>query len=68
MRELKSAFWGVIAISIFLSPGLARAQGNFKQSTNALHSLWKAEGASNVVYLLGSIHLLRKKGFKVTQL
>jgi uncharacterized protein len=63
MRKLKSAVWGVIAVSIFLTPALARAQGNLKQSTNALHCLWKAEGASNVVYLLGSIHLLQATNY-----
>jgi len=63
MRKLKSVFWGIVAVSIFLSPALLKAQGNLKQSTNALHCLWKAEGASNVVYLLGSIHLLQATNY-----
>lgn len=63
MRKLKSAVWGIIAISVFLTPALVKAQGNFKQSTNVLHCLWKAEGASNVVYLLGSIHLLQATNY-----
>jgi uncharacterized protein YbaP (TraB family) len=32
-------------------------------STNALHSLWRVEGRSNVVYLLGSVHLLKEKDY-----
>jgi len=63
MRKLKSAFWAVITISIFLSPALTKAQGTLKQSANTLHCLWKAEGASNVVYLLGSIHLLQATNY-----
>jgi uncharacterized protein YbaP (TraB family) len=63
MRKLISVFWGLIAATIFLSPGLLRAQGNPKPSANALHCLWKAEGASNVVYLLGSIHLLQATNY-----
>jgi len=59
MRKLKSTVWGIVAIALFLSPELAKAQGSAKPSTNALHCLWKVQGASNVVYLLGSIHLLR---------
>ena len=62
MRKFKSVVWGIIALSLFLSPELARAQGNFKQSA-ALHCLWKAQGASNVVYLLGSVHLLQASNY-----
>jgi len=63
MRKFKSAVWRVTALSILLSPGFVRAQETFKQSTNALHCLWKAQGASNVVYLLGSIHLLQATNY-----
>jgi hypothetical protein len=60
MRKFKSAVWGIIALSICLSPELAKAQASFKQpASTPLHSLWKAQGTSNVVYLLGSIHLLK---------
>ncbi|HWC58118.1 MAG TPA: TraB/GumN family protein, partial [Verrucomicrobiae bacterium] len=62
MRKFKSVVWGIIALSLFLSPELARAQGNFKQPA-ALHCLWKAQGASNVVYLLGSVHLLQASNY-----
>ena len=58
MRKFKAAVWGIIALSIFLIPGLSRAQANLQQP-GALHCLWKAQGASNVVYLLGSVHLLK---------
>src|SRR6185312_14560518 len=63
MRKFKSAVWRVTALSILLSAGFVRAQETFKQSTNALHCLWKVEGASNVVYLLGSIHLLQATNY-----
>jgi uncharacterized protein YbaP (TraB family) len=64
MRKFKSAFWGIIAISILLTPELAKAQGNFKlPSSSALHSLWKAQGTSNVVYLLGAVHLLQATNY-----
>jgi len=63
MRKLKSAFWGIVTVSIFLTPAFVNAQENLKQSTSALHCLWKAEGASNVVYLLGSIHLLQATNY-----
>lgn len=58
MRKLKTAFRGTIGLFVFLIPALAGAQGNLQQPS-ALHCLWKAQGASNVVYLLGSIHLLK---------
>ncbi len=58
MRKLKTAFCALARLFIFLIPGLAGAQGNL-QLPSALHCLWKAQGASNVVYLLGSVHLLK---------
>jgi uncharacterized protein len=63
MRKFKSAFFGIIALSIFLTPQLSRAQGNFKLPSSALHCLWKAQGASNVVYLLGAVHLLQATNY-----
>jgi uncharacterized protein YbaP (TraB family) len=64
MRKFKAIVWGIIVLSISLIPSLVKAQENLKQSaTTALHSLWKAQGASNVVYLLGSIHLLQATNY-----
>jgi len=58
MRKLKAGFCAILGLVISFIPGLAGAQGNFQQP-GALHSLWKVQGTSNVVYLLGSIHLLK---------
>jgi uncharacterized protein YbaP (TraB family) len=63
MRKFKSVVWGIVALSIFLCPALVKAQGTLKTPSTSLHCLWKAEGASNVVYLLGSIHLLRATNY-----
>lgn len=63
MRKLKSTVWDIVVIALFLSPELAKAQGSAKPSTNALHCLWKVQGASNVVYLMGSVHLLRETNY-----
>ena len=50
---------GLILIALAsLRPAAAEEVG-----TNHLHSLWKVEGASNVVYLLGSIHLLKRSDY-----
>jgi uncharacterized protein len=59
MRKLKSVFRGLIGLLVCLVPGLVTAQGALKLATPGLHCLWKAQGKSNVVYLLGSIHLLK---------
>lgn len=61
MRKLISIL--AVAIAIFLSPEALKAQENSKPSSNALHCLWKVEGASNVVYLLGAIHLLQATNY-----
>jgi len=47
--------------ALFLLLPLA-AQDNGGAATNR-HSLWKVEGKSNVVYLLGSVHLLKPENF-----
>jgi len=59
MRKLSRSLGAILGFFIFLIPGLAGAQGNLKQSTNTLHCLWKAQGESNIVYLFGSVHLLK---------
>jgi uncharacterized protein len=65
MRKFKSVSLAIVALSIFLAPELANAQGNFKQpsTSTALHSLWRVQGTSNVVYLLGAIHLLQATNY-----
>ena len=69
MRKLKIGFYAILGFVSFI-PGLAGAQGSFKQPTAAatpnaagLHSLWRVQGTSNVVYLLGSIHLLKSTDY-----
>jgi uncharacterized protein YbaP (TraB family) len=52
----------VVGVLIGLIPQFVSAQGNFKTAP-ALHCLWKAEGKGNVVYLLGSIHLLKADNY-----
>jgi len=47
----------VLLLALFASHPLAAQQ----ISKSPLHALWKVEGKSNVVYLLGSIHLLRRE-------
>jgi uncharacterized protein len=64
MRKLKIGFCAILGLFISFVPDLAGAQGSFQQPTAAaLHSLWKVQGTSNVVYLLGSIHLLKSTDY-----
>lgn len=49
----------LLALSIW-QPLAAQENGG---ATTNLHSLWKVEGKSNVVYLLGSVHLLKPENF-----
>ena len=59
MRKLKTAFCGLVRLFIFSNSWAGRSPGKFQTMPSALHCLWKAQGASNVVYLLGSVHLLK---------
>lgn len=59
MRRLKASLLGCAGFLVCLIPQLAAAQGNFKQTTQGLHCLWQAQGKSNIIYLLGSVHLLK---------
>ena len=65
MRKSKIGFCAILGLFIFLIPALSRAQGNL-QPPGPLHCLWKAQGASNVVYLLGSVHLLKPSDYPLT--
>src|SRR5215467_8851196 len=40
----------------------SRAQ-QVRPATSTRHSLWKVQGKKNTVYLLGSIHLLKKENY-----
>ncbi len=69
MRRLKAIFYRV---TVFLNLSVlqlwAQVQTNHSPTPAALtspelHSLWRAQGQSNVVYLLGSIHLLRQTDY-----
>lgn len=62
MRELRSLFCGALALLLFPVSQIS-AQETHTLAKPALHCLWKAEGQSNVVYLLGSIHLLRENDY-----
>ena len=59
MRKLKARFCKFAGLIVCLVPGLVAAQENHALATSGLHCLWKAQGKSNVVYLLGSVHLLK---------
>ncbi len=73
MRKLKVIFCAVAAFLGFsVSHLVAQIQTTHAptaaaSTTPALHSLWKAQGQSNTVYLLGSIHLLRQTDYPLPQ-
>ncbi|HYG22709.1 MAG TPA: TraB/GumN family protein [Verrucomicrobiae bacterium] len=51
----------VFALAILGLAGHAFSQTN--SPAGNLHSLWRAEGKSNVVYLMGSVHLLKPSDY-----
>ncbi len=62
MKELRIKVAGAtLLLALFICWPLA-AQENGGAVTNR-HSLWKVEGKSNVVYLLGSVHVLKPENF-----
>jgi uncharacterized protein YbaP (TraB family) len=63
MRKFKGAFYAFIGLLSCLIPRLAAAQDDHKPAAPVLHCLWKAEGKSNVVYLLGTVHLLKADNY-----
>lgn len=63
LRILWSALIALLALSISQLP----AQETHAPAKSSLHCLWKAQGDSNVVYLLGSIHLLRETDYPLPQ-
>jgi len=56
---------GLYQFLLLLTLGLASAGAAQPQTagTTALHSLWKVQGKSNVVYLMGSIHVLKAENY-----
>jgi len=66
MKFLKAQFPCLLLLSaIYFSPCL-RAQEARKSETTR-HSLWKIQGKQNTVYLLGSIHLLKKENYPLPE-
>jgi uncharacterized protein YbaP (TraB family) len=47
-------------VIVLAGPLVAQPSGS---ATNALHSLWKAEGKRSTVYLLGSVHVLKAENY-----
>lgn len=66
MRALRILCCGIVAL-LFVSVSQIGAQETHSQARPGLHCLWKAEGKSNVVYLLGTIHLLRETDYPLPQ-
>jgi uncharacterized protein YbaP (TraB family) len=58
----KGKFSGFLFLLAFFVTASVRAQDAGASATNH-HFLWKLEGKSNVVYLLGSIHLLKPENY-----
>jgi uncharacterized protein YbaP (TraB family) len=66
MRNSRILFSALIALFVFSISQLP-AQEHQPLAKPGLHCLWKAEGKSNVVYLLGTIHLLRESDYPLPQ-
>lgn len=66
LRILCSALIALLALSVSQLP--AQETHALARSTQpGLHCLWKVQGKSNVVYLLGTIHLLRSNDYPLPQ-
>jgi uncharacterized protein len=59
MKRRFAAFLLILSVARFAS---VHAVGT-NATTKPLHALWQVEGKSNVVYLLGSVHLLRESDY-----
>jgi len=64
MKVQKPFFFVYALLILAILPCSAHSQEN--KSASNLHSLWKVEGASNTVYLLGSIHLLKQEDYPLS--
>ena len=67
MRGVKQlgTYCSLITLFVFLVPQLNAEETN--QMPSELHCLWKAQGTSNTVYFLGSIHDLRETDYPLPQ-
>jgi uncharacterized protein YbaP (TraB family) len=54
--------YGLLLLGLFVAAPCARGQEN-KATASAKHTLWKVPGKQNAVYLLGSIHVLKKENY-----
>lgn len=62
MRRLQAVICAFVAVFVFCIAS-ASAQDTNKRMAQGLHCLWEAQGQSNVVYLLGSVHVLRQEDY-----
>jgi len=60
MRTLRSFVLGLLAFGITLLPAGAQ---EIRTNSPGKHCLWQVTGQSNVVYLVGSIHLLKPEDY-----
>jgi uncharacterized protein YbaP (TraB family) len=52
----------LLSLVLALAAG-GSARGQEKNGSTTKHSLWKAQAGTNVVYLLGSVHFLKKEDY-----
>lgn len=67
MRALRILFCSIIALLLFPVSQITAQEARIPAKPG-LHCLWKAQGESNVVYLLGTIHLLRETDYPLPQI
>jgi len=65
MKVQKLILFGFVLFTSTFLPCSAQSQES--RITSNLHCLWKVDGASNTVYLLGSIHLLKQEDYPLAQ-
>jgi uncharacterized protein YbaP (TraB family) len=65
MRALRILFYGWLALLVLPVSRLAAQETH--PAASGLHCLWKAQGKSNVVYMLGTVHLLRDTDYPLPQ-
>ncbi|HWX19393.1 MAG TPA: TraB/GumN family protein [Candidatus Binatia bacterium] len=63
-RRVKYHISGLLLALLFIPPAQAQQA---PVATTTHHSLWKVQGKSNAVYLLGSIHVLKKENYPLPQ-
>ena len=56
----------LLFLGLFLSDFCGHAQ-EIKTAATAKHALWKVQGKQNAVYLLGSVHVLKKENYPLPQ-